>query len=540
MHLARLVQVIGDFLSGYTACLHSPSALTNFLNLRIICHDSVETEAYQVMSETEPLLAESQLPPVLRTSKDEIIIDFEAEDDGENPIAWSSQYKTAVVALLSFMSFTVTFTCISVVPVASRIVRDLDHSKIVDRQASVLLVTIWELGEALGPLLIGPLSELVGRRTVLAVSNALFIAASILAACAKDKHLFVFARFLTGAAVSNNVLNPAIVGDIYLPEQRGANLSLLFLAPMIGGAIGPAIAGAMSETLGWRQVLWFAALLSLISQIILMCFFRETYKVVILRRRASKLRKDTGNPAYITIFDMKDSDGKSENTFIGSIIRPARVLFGSYILQIICLFGGMTFTYYYIIATTLPSILETEYGLSPSKTGLSFLSFSLGSVITTIICNMTLDRIYNRMKEANGGKGRPEFRLPLVIFGALTMPFSIAAFGWATQLHLPVPVLLSAIALMGGLLLFGYLPVMAYTVDALGIYSASGMTATIVTRCLAGTFFPLSAPALIERLGYGWGFTVLAGISLALAPIPILLYRYGAVWRQKSHYMSSS
>ena len=50
-------------------------------------------------------------------------------------------------------------------PLATTIVEDLDgkHSSSAN---SALLVTIWELGEAAGPLLIAPLSELLGRSPV--------------------------------------------------------------------------------------------------------------------------------------------------------------------------------------------------------------------------------------------------------------------------------------------------------------------------------------------------------------------------------------
>jgi hypothetical protein len=50
-----------------------------------------------------------------------------------------------------------TFNCIGVVPVARKIVLDLEGKR--SKSSSVLLVTIWELGEAAGPLIIAPLSE---------------------------------------------------------------------------------------------------------------------------------------------------------------------------------------------------------------------------------------------------------------------------------------------------------------------------------------------------------------------------------------------
>lgn len=80
------------------------------------------------------------------------------------------------------------------------------------------------------------------------------------------------------------------------------------------------------------------------------------------------------------------------------------------------------------------------------------------------------------------------------------------------------------------------LPLMAYVVDAFGMYSASAMTAVIVTRCLMGTFLPLATEPLIEGLGYGGAFTCLGVFTLGLAPIPILIMKWGWRWRQRSAY----
>jgi MFS family permease len=58
------------------------------------------------------------------------------------------------------------------VPIAGHIIADLNggHESKTD---SILLVTIWELGEAAGPLLIAPLSERYGRYPVFNIANML-------------------------------------------------------------------------------------------------------------------------------------------------------------------------------------------------------------------------------------------------------------------------------------------------------------------------------------------------------------------------------
>ncbi|KAI1342559.1 MFS general substrate transporter [Xylariaceae sp. FL0016] len=493
------------------------------------------------MDETQPLLQDTTLVTV--SSRDGLdpknIVDFHPEGDADNPLDWPKAYKWGIVSLLAFMAFTPrTFTCISVIPVANRIVYDLDDGN-ASKSASVLLVTIWELGEAAGPLLIAPLSEVFGRYPVFNVANTLFIAATILAALCQSTPLFIAARALTGLAVASNVLNPAIVGDMFASEERGSAMSLVALAPLVGGAVGPAIAGAIAESLGWRQVVWMSAILAIACELAFLTCFRETYKVPILRRKAAKLREETGNPSLQTVYDV--DDGRSEARKIGAaIIRPATVMAASGVLQSLSLFGSIVFTYYYIMSTTLPDILHDVYGLSPAATGSAFIAFSVGSTISVIFCNQVLDKIYVKLSKSHNGAGKPEYRLPLVILGAFTLPFIFAFYGWVAQLQLSLVLMMLSLGLVGAALMLGFLPLYAYVVDAFGLYSASAMTAIIVSRCLMGTFLPLAAGPLIESLGYGWGCSMLGGICLILAPIPVLVFRYGSKWRQRSKYSRDS
>lgn len=245
----------------------------------------------------------------------------------------------------------------------------------VSKSASVLLVTIWELGEAAGPLFIAPLSEIFGRYPLMNGANLLFIAATILAALSQNTHLFIAARAFTGLAVASNVLNPAIVGDLFVSEERGGAMSLIMLAPLLGGAVGPAVAGAVAQKVGWRYVLWIGTGLACVCEFLFLTCFRETYEVTILKKRAARLRLETGNNSLRTAYD--DDEGDHGLRKLGdAVLRPFVVLFNSGVLQALSLFGSVAFAYFYVMSTTLPDILQDIYKLSPALTGLSFISFS--------------------------------------------------------------------------------------------------------------------------------------------------------------------
>jgi hypothetical protein len=152
------------------------------------------------------------------------------------------------------------------------------------------------------------------------------------------------------------------------------------------------------------------------------------------------------------------------------------------------------------------------------------------------VCNALLDRTYIRLRSANGGVGRPEFRLPLLIVAAFMQPVAIGAYGWIAHFSLPLPLLWVAIGFKGVVMTLVLLPLFGYVVDAFGLYSASALTGVIVSRCLISTFLPLTSTPLIDKLGYGLGFTIHLAFSACLIPVPVLVMKYGHRWRQVSVY----
>lgn len=69
-----------------------------------------------------------------------------------------------------------------------------------------------------------------------------------------------------------------------------------------------------------------------------------------------------------------------------------------------------------------------------------------------------------------------------------------------------------------------YLSIQMYLVDTYTRYAASASAASCFLRSIAALTFPLFAPSLFEKLGYGMGCTVLGSICLGLGiPAPILL-----------------
>lgn len=121
-----------------------------------------------------------------------------------------------------------------------------------------LVVSIYLLGYALGPLFMAPLSEMYGRLPVYHCCMTLFILFNV--ACAKSTNfpmLIVF-RILTGTAGAGPLtLGPGSIADMYRQEERGKIMAIWTLPILLGPTIGPIAGGYLSESLGWRWDFWF-------------------------------------------------------------------------------------------------------------------------------------------------------------------------------------------------------------------------------------------------------------------------------------------
>lgn len=67
---------------------------------------------------------------------------------------------------------------------------------------STLLLTVYVLGYAVGPLLLGPASEIYGRKPVLTLSNIWYLIFNIACGFARSRDQMIAFRFLAGVGGS--------------------------------------------------------------------------------------------------------------------------------------------------------------------------------------------------------------------------------------------------------------------------------------------------------------------------------------------------
>lgn len=175
-------------------------------------------------------------PATITKEDDPFLVAFSLSDpDNRNPLNWPTSRKWAVTDVLSATGFNRIMVSTIMAPALSLISKDLNMNS----TEAAMALSIYLLSTAFGPLIIGPLSEIYGRKRILDASNVWFFVWNIACGFANTKGLLIAARFLAGFGASAiYALGGGVLGDVWRPEQRGRSLGIYLLIPLLGVAVG--------------------------------------------------------------------------------------------------------------------------------------------------------------------------------------------------------------------------------------------------------------------------------------------------------------
>jgi MFS transporter, DHA1 family, multidrug resistance protein len=140
-------------------------------------------------------------------------------------------------------------------------------------QTAKLTVTVFLLGFGLTQLVWGPLSDRVGRRTVLLAGLTLSVAGAAVAASTTNVYLFMAARFLEAVGIGAcPVMARSIVADTIDRERVGAAMAYVLSVVALVPALAAILGGYIYLLSSWRTVFFFVALCG--AGLLLLSFFR--------------------------------------------------------------------------------------------------------------------------------------------------------------------------------------------------------------------------------------------------------------------------
>jgi MFS family permease len=162
-------------------------------------------------------------------------VQFTEPYDVENPLDWPVSRKWVIVYILSAAGLNRIMVSTIMAPALPQIASDLGMNS----TESAMSLSIYLLATALGPLLLGPLSEVYGRLVIMHASNVWFLIWNVVCGFAGNKATLIAARFLAGAGASAIYsLGAGILSDIWTAERRGRSMSGYQLFSLLGAAVG--------------------------------------------------------------------------------------------------------------------------------------------------------------------------------------------------------------------------------------------------------------------------------------------------------------
>lgn len=228
-----------------------------------------------------------------------------------------------------------------------------------------LTLTTFMAGLGIGQLIIGPISDGLGRRRILLAATIITALSGAACAVAPNIEFLIGARLVQGlsggAAI---VLARACIAD----RARGDDAAKLFSIMMIIGGIAPVVApligGALLGPVGWRGIFWVLAVAGAVMVAGVVLLVPETLPPE--RRHGGGLKALISNLRYV--------------------VRNRHYL--GYALAFVFGFGAL---FAYISAS--PFVVQNVLGLSPSQFSIVFAVNATGMVTAAMITTRLLGRV---------------------------------------------------------------------------------------------------------------------------------------------------
>ncbi|KAK4058635.1 GTPase-activating protein [Microbotryomycetes sp. JL221] len=471
-----------------------------------------------------------------QSDQDENIVDWYGPDDKENPLNWSVARKCFVTGCMCLMTTSVYSGSSVVTPGLMEIMQQFGVGQVVATTGSL---SLFVFGYAVGPLILSPITEIpaVGRTAPYIITLAIYVALQVPAALTTSPAAFFIVRFLQGFFGSPPLATGgASISDMFRPHTRPFALGAWGLSAAAGPALGPVMSSFAIQYEGWHWHAWIMLWLAGFSLIFLIFTLPETSAINILVRRAQRLRRRTGNKELRSQGEIEQNNMTGKDILTMSLLRPLTLTFTEPI--VIALNGYISFVYItlYSFFESFPLVFEMGYGWQLGISTLPYLSLLVGSFIGYAgFC--IWNRVYFMPRflaaEREGRKLPPEHRLPPAMIGGFCYPICLFWFGWSANRTLWVaPVISTSFFGIGTTLMF--MGVLSYLPDAYPKYVASTLASNDFQRSMLGGASPIFAGIMFKKLGIDWGSSLLGFVSVALIPIPWVLFKYGHKIRAKS------
>jgi len=256
------------------------------------------------------------------------------------------------------------------VPSMPRIIEAL-HT---DAATVQLTLSLFLASVAVAQLILGPVSDIFGRRPVVLIGMVVFVFASGLCSMAQSVEMLIVGRILQAAGgCSGIVLARSIVRDLFSHQRAASMIGYVTAGMAIAPLLGPAIGGVLDQFYGWRASF---VLVTLLGAGVLVSAWLDLHETNRNRGRA-------------------DGFGRM---FSGFSILARYPLFWSYTFTM-SFASGVFFGF----LGAAPFVSSQVMGLSPAGYGLYFAMIAGGYMIGNVISGRFAEKVGTSVLIMAGG-----------------------------------------------------------------------------------------------------------------------------------------
>lgn len=274
-----------------------------------------------------------------------------------------------------------------------------------------LTLTAFVMGLALGQLIIGPLSDALGRRRPLVAGIAVYAIASVLCALAPSAELLIGARVLQAiGAAAGIVIARATVRDLFSGTAMTKFFSMLMLVNGLAPILAPVIGGQVLQWMSWRGIF------------VVLTVFGALLLIVVTFALPEPLPPHLRRPARVP-----------------SIVRTYLGLLRDRVFVGYALTSGLVFAGVFAYISGSSFVLQGVYELTPQQYSLAFGCNGIGIVLAGQINGRIVGRFFAERTLLRTGL------LGSVVCGAVLVGAAVSGAG----LGLLLPPLFLVVASMG-------------------------------------------------------------------------------------------
>ncbi|MDO5511691.1 multidrug effflux MFS transporter [Corynebacterium sp.] len=183
------------------------------------------------------------------------------------------QLTVRLLMALALLSASAPFAIDMYLPALPDIARDLGTTQPMVQ----LTLSAFLAGLAGGQLIIGPLSDALGRHRLMLVGTVVALLAAVAAALAPGIETLILARLIQGlGAGAAIVLSRAVVPDLAVGEAAAKAFALLMTIQGVAPILAPVLGGLLAEPIGWRGLFWVLAGLAGIQVVVVLAVIPES------------------------------------------------------------------------------------------------------------------------------------------------------------------------------------------------------------------------------------------------------------------------